>query len=113
MLSKDIPPVHKWPKFEQLVDAILRAPVLSDQEIEAASNYKLYNIKTGQINRELTRTEKRDLRLIASGLNARQVALARGVTEYAVDRNLRKARFKLEADSTVQAVAIATRRGLI
>lgn len=108
-----IPPVHEWPKYNLLLHRLTVAPVLSEQEIERVGNNNSYNPDTGEVHTELTKTEKRNLRLLAAGLTPKQIAAARGISIHTVHVQIGLARQKLEVETTIQAVAYAIRRELI
>lgn len=109
----DVPPVWEWPRYGLLLKRLAIAPVLSEQEIERIGNSNSYNPSTGEIRTELTKTEKRNLRLLAAGLTPKEIARARKISIHTVHVQIGVARQKLGMETTIQAVSYAIRMELI
>jgi DNA-binding CsgD family transcriptional regulator len=99
------------PGFDRLVDALARAPLVPETEIDAAA--LIYRPSGSNEPHPLTAHERRVLQYLSYGLQQKQIALLNGVTRDTVGKQIISARFKLRAKTRVQAVAIALRRGLI
>ena len=112
--------VMSRPIPEALIRALELAPVVPLHELDRWSEAYRWLPRTGRDERRdrkrasvLTKRQARVLELAAAGLQRNQIAAAMGISEETVKNHLSRARFRLGAQTTTQAVATALRRGLI
>lgn len=86
---------------------------LTDSELEEVEHILGHILTRIGASRELSGSELDMIDDMALGLSYKQIARKRGISPETVKKRLERARMILGAKNSVQAVAIATRRGLI
>lgn len=96
---------------DRLLRAVERAPLISESDINAAvdGGYRIDHRGAA----DLTPREAEVLLCLSHGLDQKMTAETLGIGTETVQTHLKRARYGLKAKTTIHAVAIALRAGLI
>lgn len=99
------------PSFDAIIDALTRAPLIPEPDVERVSRY--YRINGRPMLRDLTPREKQIVLYLSFGLGTKETALVLGVGDATVATHIANARHKLAAKTKTHLVAKAIRLGII